>query len=78
MKKVVTVLLGLVGVMLVVFNFFLKFKNAPTKVSVIGGADGPTSIFLAGKVVPNLSLMGVIIGVILIVVAIILATNKRK
>lgn len=78
MKKVVTVLLGLVGVMLVVFNFFLKVENTPTRVSVIGGADGPTSIFLAGKVVPNLSLMGVIIGVILIVVAIILATNKRK
>ena len=54
MKKKWMVLTGMIaalGIVSVVFAAKIKIEKNPdgTSVSIIGGADGPTSIFLAGK-----------------------------
>ena len=46
MKKVIGITLSLIGIIMVAISLVLKIKS----LSVIGGADGPTSIFIAGKV----------------------------
>ncbi len=48
-----------------------------TAVSIIGGADGPTSVFVVGKLNGNLTITLFIIGIVLLVVAVI-AFFKRK
>ena len=42
MKKVIGITLSLIGIIMVVISLVLKVNE---RVSVIGGADGPTSIF---------------------------------
>ena len=49
MKKTMAIILGVIGLVLAGFSAVLKWKKQMS-VSIIGGADGPTSIFLAGKV----------------------------
>ena len=48
MKKRLGIIAGILGIVLAVIGIVLKQKEN-TAVSVIGGADGPTSIFIAGK-----------------------------
>ena len=47
MKKRLGIIAGILGIVLAVIGIVLKKENIA--VSVIGGADGPTSIFIAGK-----------------------------
>ena len=67
MKKL-SVLLGIIAVFIgtVVVAITLLTRRAHS-VSIIGGADGPTSIFLAGKVDPMSLIVGIAIGAILLV-----------
>lgn len=58
-----------IGVALIIMGVISKIKQRGMSVSIIGGADGPTSIFLAGKV-DNLWMVGVIVGLILLVIGI--------
>ncbi|WP_394916838.1 oxaloacetate decarboxylase [uncultured Robinsoniella sp.] len=47
--KIIFILLGILGIIGIVFSiktYFYKQKS----ITIIGGADGPTSIFIAGKV----------------------------
>ena len=46
-------------------------------VGIIGGADGPTSIFLAGSLNDDLSISFILTGVIVLVITLI-AFLKRK
>ena len=48
MKKRLGIIAGILGIVLAVIGIVLKQKEN-IAVSVIGGADGPTSIFIAGK-----------------------------
>ena len=48
MKKYIAVITGIVGILLLTVCIRWNTKSA-VSVSIIGGADGPTSIFLAGK-----------------------------
>lgn len=77
MKKVLAVIAGMLGVLLVSIGIITKAKKA-ISVSIIGGADGPTSIFLAGKVGNDFSMGLIVIGVILVVITIIFILRKRK
>lgn len=45
-------------------------------VSVIGGADGSTSIFLAGKVGGSSAVAGMIVGILLLTVGIFMIVKK--
>ena len=45
-------------------------------VSVIGGADGPTSIFVAGEIGGFSAIIGMIVGVVLLTVGIFVIGKK--
>ncbi|MCC2817274.1 sodium ion-translocating decarboxylase subunit beta [Lachnoclostridium pacaense] len=77
MKKKAALLLCVFGVIIVSANIVLKI-NDNISVSIIGGADGPTSIFLAGKVGEDFTLLGIIVGLILIVSATILFVQRKR
>lgn len=77
MKKVFGIISGVAGLLIIIGGIILKQKEA-VSVSVIGGADGPTSIFLAGKVGNDFSGLGIVAGVILLVIAVVLLVIKKK
>lgn len=77
MKKKAALLLCVFGVIIVSANIMLKI-NDNISVSIIGGADGPTSIFWAGKVGEDFTLLGIIVGLILIVSAAILFVQRKR
>lgn len=77
MKKVLAVIAGMLGVLLVSIGIITKAKKA-VAISIIGGADGPTSIFLAGKVGNDFSIGMIVIGAILVGLTIICVLRKRK
>ena len=49
MKRIVGIILAGIGIITVISGFLFKTAGQ-TSVAVIGSADGPTSIFIAGKV----------------------------
>ncbi|EEG57590.1 hypothetical protein CLOSTASPAR_00394 [[Clostridium] asparagiforme DSM 15981] len=67
-KKVLGIIMGILGLVLVIIEILLKMEESMS-ISVIGGADGPTSIFLAGRIGGNISILIIIVGVILMVIA---------
>lgn len=46
MKKKIAIILGIIGIVIIAACAVVK---VPSSVSIIGGADGPTAIFIAGK-----------------------------
>ncbi len=77
MKKTMAIILGVMGLVLAGFNAILKWKKQMS-VSIIGGADGPTSIFLAGKIGNDFSVAGIVVGILLLVIAGLLMLRKKK
>lgn len=77
MKKIVSIVAGITGIMLVIAGAIMKTKKA-VSVSIIGGVDGPTSVFVAGKLGSDISLGLMITGVILIAVVTIMGLRKQK
>jgi hypothetical protein len=77
MKKTMAIILGVMGLVLAGFSAILKWKKQMS-VSIIGGADGPTSIFLAGKVGNDFSVAGIVVGILFIVIAGFLMLRKKK
>ncbi len=77
MKKTMAIILGVMGLVLAGFSAVLKWKKQMS-VSIIGGADGPTSIFLAGKVGNDFSVAGIVVGILLLVIAGLLMLRKKK
>ena len=69
------VLLGVVAPLIV--GLILKAQTAASAVSIIGGADGPTAIFLAGTIGAGGMVVEIIIGVLLVVLG-ILGLKKCK
>ena len=71
MKKVIGIIMGIIigiiGVILSIVGFVLKAKGTTTL--TIGSVDGPTSVFVAGKVGKNDSIYVLVTGIILLVVA---------
>lgn len=77
MKKTMAIILGVMGLVLAGFSAVLKWKKQMS-VSIIGGADGPTSIFLAGKIGNDFSVAGIVVGILLLVIAGLLMLRKKK
>ena len=77
MKKTMAIILGVMGLVLAGFSAVLKWKKQMS-VSIIGGADGPTSIFLAGKVGNDFSVAGIVVEILFIVIAGFLMLRKKK
>lgn len=49
MKKIHGIVLAIIGIIAALFGIVLRLKEN-TAISIIGGADGPTSIYVAGKI----------------------------
>lgn len=57
--------------------FSVKRNKAATSVTVIGGADGPTSVFLAGKIPDRSVTVAVAAGIILVLLIIFFIWHRR-
>lgn len=77
MKKGIGIASGIIGILLVVFWSVMKEKENPA-FSMIGGLDGPTSVFVAGKIGGDFLNVVIVIGVILIVIGIIVFLKKKN
>lgn len=75
MKKV-GIAIAIVGSIITIIGFILKFMENKA-ITIIGGADGPTSIFLAGKVGNGTEIMEIVFGVIIMVVGFVIFLRKR-
>ena len=66
-----------VGIISVIVGVALKMNN--NAIAIIGGVDGPTSVFVAGKLNSVLvSILLIAIGVVMLIVAIIFYFLKKK
>ena len=75
MKKVLGIIGCIIGFLLVILGSVMKAKEN-TAVSIIGGADGPTSVFVAGQLNGDLAILFILIGIA--VLAIILIGYLKK
>ena len=76
MKKILVIVAGIVGLIFVIIGAALKISN--NAISVIGGVDGPTSVFVATKLNSSSVSMFIVIGVILLVAAIFFYLKRKK
>ena len=77
MKKILGIVAGVVGIIFIIAGIALKMNN--NALSVIGGADGPTSVFVAGKLNSVLvSILLIAIGVVMLIVAIIFYLKRKR
>ena len=79
MKKISGIVILVVGVMAIVVGALTFYKigsYVPPEASIIGGADGPTTVFLAGRI--GLPVYGTIAGgVVLMIVGILLLIYRK-
>lgn len=76
MKKILVIVAGIVGLIFIIIGAALKINN--NAISVIGGVDGPTSVFVATKLNSSSVSMFIVIGVILLVAAIFFYLKRKK
>lgn len=74
LKSIVSI--SIVLILFVIFGGGMKVKGNAV-ISIIGGADGPTSVFVAGKVNENFAIALIVIGIGLLG-ATVIAYLKRK
>lgn len=77
MKKIVSILLLIIGIVIAGFGIDWARKDA-VAVSIIGGADGPTSVFVAGKVSDGMIAGYIIVGAVLVILGILLYRKWHK
>ena len=73
--KWISVFTGLVGSILIIAGALFTRNKA---ITVIGGADGPTSVFIAAKPSPVTSTVLLVSGIIIILGTIIIVFKNRK
>lgn len=79
MKKILGIVAGIVGIISVIVGVALKMNNNAIAIAIIGGADGPTSVFVAGKLNSVLvSILLIAIGVVMLIVAIIFYLKRKR
>ena len=75
MKKILGIVLSVIGIVTVIVTVILKLKRQMS-ISIIGGADGPTSVFVAGKVGNTSAAAGVIVGIVLLAIGIFIIRKR--
>lgn len=75
-KKLMPGLAVLLGLASLFYGIFTKVKGSAA-IAIIGGADGPTSVFVVGKVPAVFSVILMIIGILLLIVAGILLVKRK-
>ena len=70
---------GMIALSIIIFITGINMKiNQRVSVGIIGGADGPTSVFIAGKVPEGLGIMGILCGMLLLTVGLYLIFRKNR
>lgn len=80
MKKAIGITLSVIGIIMAAISLVFKVndqKSVAKSVSVIGGADGPTSIFVAGKIGGTPAITGIIVGIVLLAIGIFIFARKK-
>ena len=80
MKKAIGITLSVIGIIMAAISLVFKVndqKSVAKSVSVIGGADGPTSIFVAGKIGGTPAITGIIVGIVLLAIGIFIFAGKK-
>ena len=75
MKKILGIVDGVVGIIFIIAGIALKMNN--NALSVIGGADGPTSVFVAAKLDSVSVSLLIGIGIVVLIVAIIFYLKRK-
>lgn len=78
MKKVVGGIITIIGIVMAAWgiNVYVFAKEATS--ILIGGADGPTSVFIAGKVGNGFGLGTIFVGIILVVAGVVIFIKSKK
>lgn len=71
--------LGMIALSIIIFitDVSMKIKQRAA-IGIIGGADGPTSVFIAGKVPEGLGIMGILCGILLLGAGLYLIFRKNR
>ena len=80
MKKAIGITLSVIGIIMAAISLVFKVNeqmSVAKPVSVIGGADGPTSIFVAGKIGGTPAITGIIVGIVLLAIGIFIFARKK-
>ena len=80
MKKVIGITLSVIGIIMAAISLVFKVNeqiSVAKSVSVIGGADGSTSIFVAGKIGGAPKITGIIVGIVLLAIGIFIFARKK-
>lgn len=75
MKNVLGITVSIIGIILIIIGSILKLNN--NTISIIGGADGPTSVFVATKLNSAPITILMIIGMVMLIVAIFFFLKKK-
>ena len=75
MKKIGIVAL-VVGIIISIIGVNMKVKERAS-IGIIGGADGPTSVFIAGRMGSGLGVLGMILGLLLLGIGAFLMFRKK-
>lgn len=77
MKKIIIGITALIGIVLVIFGISAKMKNSAA-IAIIGGADGPTSIYLAGTLGNSLGYGLLATGIIILLIIVVIYKKHKK
>ncbi|MGN0550579.1 MAG: oxaloacetate decarboxylase [Acutalibacteraceae bacterium] len=81
MKKVIAGITAAAGLIILICGFFIMNKTENAAVGIIGGADGPTEVFLTGAPESYFSIALIAVGAVTLaaaVIAIILLIVKKR
>ena len=78
MKKVVGGIITIIGIVMAAWGIHVYvFAKEATSI-LIGGADGPTSVFIAGKVGNGFGLGTIFVGIIFVVAGVVIFIKSKK
>ncbi len=80
MRKIAGIILTVTGIVIAAISLiFIRNgqMSVARSVAIIGGADGPTSIFVAGKIGGFSAMTGMIAGIVLLAVGIFVIARKK-
>lgn len=83
MKRIVAIMADLAGAVLLAAGIMMKVKSQREvsvigETMVIGGVDGPTSIFIAAKINHDTLALLLIVGAVLLILLSIWLITKRR
>ncbi len=76
MKKIIGIILIVIGIVTATIDLILKV-NRKMSVSIIGGADGPTSLFVAGKIGSISTSIGITVDIVLFITGIFMIIRNK-